>query len=296
MATMIETREQLASELSGATDLLGEIVTWDLRATEVALQDLRHALAQAGLDPALATDLRASAAIRRAFRELKENRQIDQLERGKGYLIFQFTKKAFDGFEGRLTFDFECKLTLNTDTGRVSCPDSLQLETKAQELFDRAVGTRNASDVSRVIQRAFESAGDLFAINPKKGVAYFVPDRFRDFTGKVEQFLGYVGGKLWRFPVPSGTEAGNASVRDAVEAGLASMLSELESAATDWDEKTRASTMDKALEKWSVIKHKAQSYAEYLGVAQGRLAKELERVQGELRNRISEVMAVKETK
>ena len=92
-----------------------------------------------------------------------------------------------------------------------------------------------------------------------------------------------------QFPVPRGTVVGNRSVQDAVQAGLTDLLTELESAAEGWDEKTRQSTMDKAVERWEKIKYKVEAYGEYLGSEQDRLRDGIAAAREKLAARIAEL-------
>ncbi len=275
--------------MDGNSTLLGEVVTWDLRSAEVSYAELVESLKNAGLDPGEATELSHRSAFGRACKHLKEERAIDKLQYDAATktLRFQFTRKHLAG--GRFEYDYECMLSLDPDTGAVTCAENQAMEQHARELLQHAIDTRNAQDVTRLVQKLFKEHADLYPINPKKGVAYFCPLAHRDFTEKVEAFLVAMGGSLWRFPVPSGTPQGNASVKEAVQSGLQSLLGELSAAVEGWDETTRKSTMDKALERWQAIRHKVECYEEYLGAEQERLKEELSRAKEELARRITEL-------
>jgi hypothetical protein len=277
--------------------LLGEIVTWDMAAQEIPLATVRRALDDAGLPPDSLGDLRTETAFQRAIKELKAGRTIDKIKVDKksGVIQFQFTRKALD--EGRLQidFDYEATATLDTATGDITCPGSWQIENHARTMFQHAIDHRQTSDITRLVQRLFINHADLFAINPKKGVAYFVPEAFRGFTAQMEDFLNALGGQLLRFPVPKGTEAGNRSVRDSVEAGLLALSEELQEAVDSWGESTRGATMEHAIEKWQIIKHKAEAYSEYLGDRQASLLATLADQRRRLAAKVAEVTTLKET-
>lgn len=271
------------------TNLLGEVVTWDLRAAEVSYTRVVDALKDAGLDPDEAKEMTPRSAFGRACKWLRDERAIDKLQYDKttGAAQFQFTRRHLAG--GKYEYDYECVLSLDCNTGAVSCPENPALEQHARELLQHSIATRNAQDVTRLVQRLFQEHADLYPINPRKGVAYFVPEQHRSFTEKVDAFLHAMGGSLSRFPVPKGTPQGNASVKDAVQSGLQSLLNELGDAVEGWDETTRKSTMDKALERWQAIRHKVECYEEYLGAEQERLKEELSRAKEELARRITEL-------
>lgn len=281
-------------ETNGAP-LLGEIVTWDMTSSEVTQEAVLNALNAAQLSLDVAGDLRATAAFNRACKSLKEDRAIDKIKRNGSVISFQFTRKHLVESQGVIQFDREARVMLDTETGRIQCDESHELEKHAQELFDHATSHRNTSDVTRMVQKLFANHADLYPINPRKGVAYFVPHEHRHFAEKCEHFLNELGGQLLRFPVPKGTAEGNRSVRVAVEEGLAGLLHDLEAAAEDWSETTRTSTMDAAIERWKQIKHKAESYAEYLGDRQATLLDELTAAKGRLAERIATVEAEKAT-
>ena len=279
----------ITTDSLSATHLLGEIVTWDTKASEIAIDTIRDALTNAGLSDDVAKDLNTRSAFSRATKTLKENRSIDKVKQSKdGVVTFQLTKKEVDEAHDRMDFKFEAIIRLDTKTGDIECPDQI-IEDQAKALLAHAMQTRTASDVTRMVQTLFKSHADLFPINPSKGVAYFVPEKYRDFSKKCEAFLSNVGGTLWQFPVPKGTESGNASVRDAVTTGLNELLKELNDAVSDWDDTTRKGTMVKGTEKFKLIKHKAEAYAEYLGHNQATLLAEIDEAKKRLVSRINDL-------
>lgn len=269
-----------------SSELLGEVISWDIQSTEVGFSAVQTALLSSGLEVDEAREIGPKAGFSRACKYLKEKRAIDKLANHGGIITFQFTRKENDS--GRIDYDYECLITLDTDTGDVGCPENPVLAAQAKELLDHAMQTRTSQDITRIIQRMFAKHADLYAIN-KKGCAYFVPEQHRGFTEKVDAFLHAMGGALARFPVPKGTPQGNASVKEAVQSGLQSLLGELSAAVEGWDETTRKSTMDKAMERWQAIRHKVECYEEYLGAEQERLKEELSRAKEELARRITEL-------
>jgi len=124
-------------------------------------------------------------------------------------------------------------------------------------------------------------------------VAYFVPEKYRSFSAQMEDFLSALGGSLLRFPVPKGTESGNRSVRESVESGLRALSDELQAAVDSWSESTRTGTMDHAIERWQIIKHKAEAYSEYLGDRQASLLAKLAEQRRRLAQKIDEITALK---
>lgn len=283
---------------AGASHLLGEIVTWDLRSMEIPLATIQTALRDAGLPEDSLGDLRPQTAFARAVKDLRENRTIDRIKiDSKSTLIhFQFTRMHLDQSAFEIDFTREALCTLDTDTGAITCPDSPAIENHARTMFAHALAHRTTSDVTRLVQRLFEAHADLFPINPKKGVAYFVPEVHRSFSAQMEDFLSALGGSLLRFPVPSGTDAGNRSVRESVDAGLLAMAEELKTAREAWNESTRHATMDHQLARLQIVQHKAEAYATLLGDRQAQTLALLAQHKAELIQKINEISALKEEK
>lgn len=283
---------------AGARTLLGEIVTWDLRSQEIPLATIHDALRDSGLPEDSLGDLRPQTAFQRAVKDLKEGRAIDRVktDNKSAIVTFQFTRKSLDEANLQIDFDYEATCTLDTSNGAIDCPNSPAIEAHARAMFAHALNHRTTSDVTRLVQRLFENHADLFAINPKKGVAYFVPEIHRSFSAQMEDFLSALGGSLLRFPVPSGTDAGNRSVRESVDAGLLAMAEELRVAREAWNESTRHATMEHQLQRLQIVQHKAEAYAELLGDRQAQTLALLAQHKAELIQKINEISALKEEK
>lgn len=266
-----------------STELLGEVISWDMLGNEVSLHIIQDALTDAGLDPDAAKELTTQGAFSRACKHLKENRTIDKIKSDHGVLSFQFTKKHLEGEQ--LEFSRECTVKVDIDTGAITCDERPELATEAKRLLDYAMQTRSTQDITRLVQTLFKNHADLYSIN-RRGIAYFVPEAHREFTAKVDKFLGAVGGKLSRFPVPKGTAEGNASVRDAVSQGLSQMLKELNSSVEEWDDTTRESTMGKVQERYEAISLKVDAYSEYLLGAHEGLKEKLDAAKKRMVDRI----------
>lgn len=273
------------------SDLHGEIVTWELRSAQVTYDLVKKSLEDAGLNPELAQELTPRSAFSRACKDLKQGRAIDKLKIEHGIATFQFTQKAVA--DSLIVYDYECNVELDCDTGKVSCSANPDLEKQAAELIRVAMDTRNSQDVTKLVQKMFHEHADLYALN-SKGCAYFTPIQHRSFTEKVELFLSKLGGKLSRFPVPKGTAHGNASVRDAVQLGLSSLLEELNTAVDQWDTTTRLKTMEKAQERLDAILYKVDVYQEYLGAEQDRLKEEAKKAKQQLFEKIMAIDVEKE--
>jgi hypothetical protein len=264
------------------TQLLGEVISWTCAGVTVTHAALMAALKDAGLDANVARELAPRHAFTRACKKLSDQRIIRQIGEDESAVRFQFTheSRAGDKFEYLL----ETMLTLDKKTGTVSC-DLPGLATLAQEHLDRAIETRTGSDVTRVIQKLFERHADLFAIRPQGG-CYFVPQRHAAFVDKVQHFLGRINGQLLRFPIQSGTAEGDRSVKEAVAAGLATLIAEHRLAIESFGEDTRDDTLTRAAERIRRTQFKIQAYAEYLNEEKSRLDRELATARQELRAKV----------
>ena len=281
-------------------DLLGEIITWDTESSQVPYQQIRSGLVAAGLNPDVARSLEAASAFARAAKHLKDNRSIDRVDSstdGKK-IAFQLTHKEIKEQANGKVMDhqYECRMVLDTNTGLISCLERPQLAQKAQLLFNEAVENRTSSDVSRIIQKLFKEQADLHSINRKKGVAYFVPVEHRAFTDKVEKFLNSVHGVIDRFPVPKGTERGNASVKRAVSGTIQSLIAELDECIVEWDEKTRPTTMKNAISRLRHVEHKISCCQQYLLEETSLLKDRLEQTKRQLFDKATDIRSTKESK
>lgn len=269
--------------------LHGEVITWNISTNEVPFATVRNALQKALLDPDIAKEMSNSSAFSRATATLKENRSIDKVKRTKdGKTTFQLTRKALEN--DRMRFDYEAQVILDNETGDITCTDP-EIERQATELVVHAMCHRTAADITRFVQKLFRDNADLFPINPQKGVAYFVPDRFRDFTAKVEQFLGDCGGSIERWPVPAGDSNGDKSVAKAISSGLDAMIQEMDQTIEDWSDTTRKSTMKKTIERVEVIEHKMRAYQDYIGKFSHKLEDAIEKSKSRLLDKVTELQS-----
>src|SRR5205085_5945118 len=192
---------------------------------------------------------------------------------------FQFTAEHRDG--DRYSYDFETLLTLEKGAGKVTC-GLPGLATLAQDELDRCLEARTGADVTRVIQKLFERAADLFPIR-EQGGAYFCPHEHVAFVDRVQGFLGRLGGTMHRFPVPAGTPEGDRSVKESVAAGLAALIAEHRQAVAAFGDDTRAGTLERAAERIRQTRFKVESYAALLAEHKERLERELTAAARDLR-------------
>lgn len=287
MSAVAAARSPVPLPLPAGTKLLGEVISWTCSGVAVTHPALVTALTDAGLDPAVARELAPRHAFTRACKKLSDARIIRRVAEDDATLTFQFTQETRSS--DRIEYTLETMLTLDKQTGRVTCPLP-GLASVAQEELDRAVTARTGADVTRVVQRLFERHADLFPVRPQGGV-YFVPERHVGFVGQVQSLLGTLGGQVLRFPVPAGTSEGDRSVKDAVAAGLAAVIDEHRQAVSRFGEDTRDGTLERAADKIRATQFKIAAYAEYLADARAGLDRELAAARAELRAKVDRLAA-----
>lgn len=275
------------------TTMHGEIVSWDVASgTKVTYAAMKAALLAAGLDEKVAKELAPRNAFARACSDLATARVIRRVDETAAEMRFQFTKEESDTSDPnqkRLRYDFEAVLTLNKASGRVECSDNPALAAQAELMVKAESEVRYNCDITRVVQRLFELNADLFPVRSQGG-CYFVPAKFDEFCGRVEHFLGSVGGSLRRFPVPAGySKSGDRSVKESVEEGLRAVVADHLTSIAAFDDKTRDSTLEKMVERINTTRFKAEAYASFLDDKKAEIEDELKAARAALRLKITEL-------
>ena len=268
--------------VAAGTRLLGEVISWTCSGVSVTHAALVAALEDAGLDPAVARELAPKHAFTRACKRLSDQRIIRQVAEDEAMVKFQFTSETRSS--DRIEYELETMLTLDKRTGTVSC-ELPGLATLAQEELDRCIDARSGADVTRVIQKLFQTHADLFPVRPQGGV-YFVPERHTAFVDKVQAMLGRLNGQILRFPVPAGLPEGDRSVKESVAAGLAHLIEEHRRAVAQFGADTRDGTLERAADKIRQTRLKVEAYAELLAEEKARLDRELTAARDELRQKV----------
>ena len=268
--------------VAAGTRLLGEVISWTCSWVSVTHAALVAALEDAGLDPAVARELAPKHAFTRACKRLSDQRIIRQVAEDEATVKFQFTSETRSS--DRIEYELETMLTLDKRTGTVSC-ELPGLATLAQEELDRCIDARSGADVTRVIQKLFQTHADLFPVRPQGGV-YFVPERHTAFVDKVQAMLGRLNGQILRFPVPAGLPEGDRSVKESVAAGLAHLIEEHRRAVAQFGADTRDGTLERAADKIRQTRLKVEAYAELLAEEKARLDRELTAARDELRQKV----------
>lgn len=271
-------------------EILGEVITWQLRGVCIRHLDLVASLDKAGLESCVARELAPRNAFGRACAKLAKDRIIRKVEEDPFMVVFQFTKEVHSG--GKFDYQLETLVRLDKHTGGITC-DHPELEALAREEFDGCLESRTTMDVSRIVQRIFERQGDLFAIRESGGV-YFVPSAHRELTDRVEKFLVGLGGSLLRFPVPRGSPRGDAAIQVTVSHGLELIVAEHLKAIESLGLDVRPETLERAAGKIQATRLKIAGYAEYLNLKREDLEKSLAEASQLLREKLDLAIQVPE--
>jgi hypothetical protein len=280
-------RQQARSEAIQGVKLWGEVISWTIRNSTIAVAELDDAIRQAGLDPDQRKEMEPRNAFSRACGELKEGRiiRVTKDDPKDDWLEFQFTKESRVNDE--FQYNLETKVSVHKRDGEVICPDA-GLKAQAESLIQFHISHRRTADVTRLVQTYFEKHADLFPIRDKGGV-YFVPIQHTDFLDKIELLLDAVGGRISRFPVPEGVGKSDKSVRESVARGLNEMLEEYELQIAKFDESTRTGTLDKFQDKLHETQYKIEAYAAYLEHSKETLEERLSTAKTKLKEKIRDL-------
>jgi hypothetical protein len=285
--------DSLANQLSGL-NLLGEIVTFgSLVADEDKRTHLHNdvvkALTDAGLDASVAKEFAPRHAFSRACRKLSENKIIDVVAEDSATVYFQFSGKHHkEGDEGaEIEYRKEHLIKLDKEYGIISCKDA-EMKARAQQALDEAMERRTTSDVTSMVRKLFDAHADLMRIPGAIGV-YFVPKEHGEFTNKIKDFLNRLGRRPFTFPVPAGTNVGDASIQQTVEGYFQGLLSELHETVDKFTLSTRQTTVAENADRFKQIRVKLEAYAHYLGDRREYLLEMVEKETDFLKQQIDKI-------
>ena len=301
-------------DTGGHIKLVGEVICWEMHGAK-SLAAVRASLAAAGFDAKkLAPEFKPVNVFARVAEQLERGgRIVKRLRHDETHAHYQFnrsevTKRDASGESGaaggagaaagdavneRVEYPFEDIVTLGKTTGEIICKDEAAKAYLEGEMA-RHRELRTANDVTCIVQRAFDLYGktshdaDLFPIR-SGGAVYFVLSKHAPFLDRVHQFVSEMGGKLTRFPVPVGTDAGNMSVKDTVESGLMSLIHEFDLTVQSLDESSRTGTLEKTARRVDVLREKIGAYETYLGDARLKLLAQVAESDKKLKAKVLEL-------
>ena len=212
----------MTDEVFSQDGQLGDVASWKVPA-EVTLKELRRGLVSAGLDEGLASDMAPRNALRRALREMSKNRVIRKLQQNGEILTFQINQEKREN--GHLEFPHEADVELNVTTGALSSTDGA-IYAQARLLLDEHMEKRVTSDLTRLVQKVFDSRKAALIPIREQGGAYFVPDQHHDLIESCRTLLKAIGGNLRTFSVRLGSEDTSQSVAESMTDYLLGLIKE----------------------------------------------------------------------
>lgn len=266
--------------------ILGMIFSWRPGGDAVKHADVIQALKDVGLDEKVAREIAPAQAFTRAANRLKVEGVIDVLRSETDTTTFQFTDKLLDSKKGEWKYSKKCLLSLNKITGKVSCPDSRDLEQKAQTEVDRCTEDRTSSDITAIVHKLFDTSAEIFPIG---GGAHLVLKDHLPYAGKVVEFLTRLKGKCNRFPILAGTVEGNETVKTTIADKIDGTLTKLLDAVESFGRDTRQATLQSKAVEIKETKLKIEAYSVYLQDKSKELIAQLEKVDDRLRERVEEL-------
>lgn len=264
---------------------LGQIVTWRVP-SKVSLDDLRNALTAAALDPDLAGDLHPQHVLSRALRDMKQGRVIAKLQRiDDDHVRFQITRQHVDG--AGASYQREAMVQMNINT-RAIVADDPAIEKQATELVNEHTAKRLTNDVSRLIQRVYDThRADLIAIR-EQGGAYFVPDEHKALVDSTRTLLASIGGKLQSFAVRLGCADTAESVAGALADHLTAMVTELRESCAALNTDSRADVINRRTGRIAELRRRLDCYKGLLGAYTGSIDTAIADTEKELLARIAQ--------
>lgn len=250
----------------------GNIASWESPKDEVQFDDLRRALDRNGFDEELAKEMAPRNAFSRACKQMKEARVIDKVEETGDEIKFQLTKKSLVGTE--LEYTKECDLYLNKDSGRVHGTDD-QLALHAESLVIHHQSVRCSADITRLIQKIFDTqGGDLVPVR-KQGGIYFVPHTHTELIHRVGSLMAALGGSLNLFAIDAEDEKTKESVANQMTDHLLNLIGEFKDSCRGITDETGQAVIERRCETAKEIRGKLESYQSLLSGYATKIASEI---------------------
>lgn len=234
---------------------LGWIVSWKVP-SEVPLSALRSALVSAGMDTDLAGDMTTQNALRRALREMNQDRVIRKLRAEGEKVYFQITHE--EKTDTKIEYWREAEVCLD-EHGNVTC-DVPALADEAKALLQSHLCKRLTTDLTRLLQKVFDKRqADLVPIR-EQGGAYFVPEHCRELVEQSRTLLTAIGGKLRSFAVRLGCGDTKASVAESLSNYLAELVGEFRESLDGVSAETRGDVLERRSGRISDLRQKLSTY------------------------------------
>jgi len=222
---------------------------------------LRRALGRANFPEELAKELAPRNAFSRAAKELSKERIIRRAEETDDEIRFQFTREFLQG--GQYDYTKEFDLYLNKETGQVRCENS-HMEQVAQSLVDNHRATRMSSDVTRLIQKIFDTGGSDLVPVRQQGGCYFVPAGNVTILNGVRALLKDIGGSLSEWEITAKSEQTQVTIQENMYSYMLGMVDKFKASCQSISENTSSKVLERRLEEVYELRAKLTSHAPLL--------------------------------
>lgn len=232
---------QTFTDGSNSFDILGYIAWWNVRNVDLTRDELVTRLQNCGLSEAFARVHNYRSAFIRALKDMEAQRIIRKVEENTAKLVYQFTAENLldeAGDDGiRLQYDPETVVVIDKDKYRktqvfAECVTSrADIKDRVVDLFNDKKERYNSSDMTRIVQRIFNSRADFVALREQGGV-YFIPAEFVGVLQSVSNLVNSVGNSNFQYmPLPNvenSRAAVSAAINDEMHVDLTKLDEEID--------------------------------------------------------------------
>jgi hypothetical protein len=234
--------------------------------------------------------MKPEQACRRALRDMSESRVIRKLRREGDTVFFQMTHETIT--ESAATYSREAEVALDCTTGKVSCDDPT-IGMEAQRLLDDHTGKRLCTDLTKLLQKYFETrAADLIPIR-EQGGAYFVPEMHAALVESARVLLNSIGGKLRTFAVRLGSNDTAESVADSFAGYMQDLIREFRTSCAGLSEESRSDAKANRMATIASLKQKLELYSGLLAGFADTISQEVSAAEVELLRALASPAQVK---
>jgi hypothetical protein len=266
-----------------STPFLGEIISWD-SPSEVEVAVFTEAMKDEGFEDHV-PKLRPQTALNRSLGGFKNGRVIKKTKTSvKGETSYQFTAETKNA-NGEFEYTREAGVSLDV-SGNIVCNDKPELITPLQESLKHKLNHFTSTDVTKAVQKALNSTGDLFQLKNRASF-YFVPKEHVAIVEKVEKVLDKVNGKMIRFPIGDSKSSG-AAVKEAIADAFEDIVGKYEAQIEDLDiQSARGKTVEGFVDKLKALELKSEGYKLLLTDAQQKVTDAIERAKKKLKDKVN---------
>ena len=197
---------------------IGELVSWEFPEGHTFRQSqLVFELAAAGLDPSFARPICEQFAFGRACKMIDKKAICKKVKKQGSTITYQVN--ATVQVNDQIEYPLSTQVSMDKDTGTVTCPDSSVLSRVLTLMLD-CIESRSIDDACRTLCRMIEQKVSLVISIRKGSRVYFIPAGNTGFVNNLEAFVKNVGGVCKRFDqfdTPSTTAAVAVATSDAIE-------------------------------------------------------------------------------